>query len=91
MPRTPKSTDPKDIKSREIYKYLKESYMASLNGADPNDFPYRGYKYANAVEAFKARIEQRRYHVRRRTEKRRALKEQSKQKELEENKEQTQE
>ena len=63
-------------RTREISKYLKEAYIACLNGADPNDFPYNGWKYSNAVEAHKARLEQRRRSQAKRTAKRRALKEQ---------------
>ena len=62
----------------QLSKYMKEAYIACLNGADPNDFPFHGWKYSNAVEAYKARVEQRRWSQKKRTEKRRALKRQSK-------------
>ena len=77
-------------RARELSKYMKEAYKACLNGADPNDFPYGGWKYSNTVEAHKARLEQRRRSKAKRTATRRALKEQREQKELEENKEQSQ-
>ena len=54
------SMNKKSEKAKEMIKYLRQAYEAYLKGADPNDFPYHGWKYHNAVEAYIARIEQRR-------------------------------